>query len=139
MPAVGLKKLYIAQKAAAKQRGIPFLLTFAEWQQIWSASGRLGDRGCERGQYCMARFGDQGGYEVGNVEIILTANNTTQGNIGSKNSHAKVTPDIVREIRAAYVKGSRGSNSVGALAKRYGLAPTTIRDIVNYVNWKHVT
>jgi len=134
MPATGLRRLFIAQKAAAKQRGIPFLLSLAEWQQIWEASGYLNQRGAKRGQYCMARLGDAGPYAIGNVEVISNSDNN-----GQKNRRmAKTTAKHVQEIRAAYIKGSRGKYSVGALSKQYGLAPTTIRDIVNRVIWKHL-
>src|SRR6187399_904457 len=71
---------YHAHKQDAKRRGIPFLLTFAEWQDIWQSSGKWDQRGCRKGQYVMARPGDQGGYEVGNVKICPVRENMAERN-----------------------------------------------------------
>jgi len=70
-----LRYKFGCHKGDAKRRGIPFLLTFEDWLDIWTKSGRLEKRGHGRGRYVMARFGDRGGYEVGNVEIILFEEN----------------------------------------------------------------
>jgi hypothetical protein len=75
---LGLRVKFASQKADAKRRGIPFLLTFNEWLGIWKASGRLRQRGHGRGYYVMARYGDRGGYEVGNVRIILFEENARE-------------------------------------------------------------
>lgn len=69
---------YLAHKYNASIRNIDFLLTFEEWIQIWVESGHLHERGCKRGQYCMARFGDKGPYAVGNVKIILHKDNIAE-------------------------------------------------------------
>lgn len=74
-----LKKAYRMQKIHAADRGIPFLLTFIEWLTIWRESGHLHERGCHKGQYVMARFDDKGSYVMGNVKIILHANNIKEG------------------------------------------------------------
>ena len=70
-----LRQKFSAQKSDAKRRGIAFRLTFDEWLGIWQASGRLAQRGNRRGHYVMARYGDRGNYEVGNVRIILFEEN----------------------------------------------------------------
>ena len=62
---------YHNHRIRAKRRGIPFLLTYVEWMEIWMDSGKWHRKGHCRGQYCMARYGDKGGYEVGNVRICL--------------------------------------------------------------------
>jgi hypothetical protein len=81
-----MRDIYISryrnQKAAAKKRGIPFLLTFEEWRDIWDTSGKLEQRGRRRGQYVMARFNDQGAYEVGNVRICTAGDNVAEGLAG---------------------------------------------------------
>src|SRR3990167_6073746 len=69
------KRKYKSHRARAMWAGIPFLLTFEEWWEIWQASGHWEERGRRKGQYCMARFGDKGGYEVGNVRICTTEEN----------------------------------------------------------------
>jgi hypothetical protein len=73
---------YNVHKSDAKRRGIPFLLTFEEWMSIWIDSGKWEQRGSRSGQFCMARFGDQGAYEVGNVKIILRSANTSEARKG---------------------------------------------------------
>jgi hypothetical protein len=65
------RKKYSAHKGSAKQRGIPFLLTFEQWWQIWQESGHWE----ERGRYQMTRPKDEGPYAVGNVKIATGAQN----------------------------------------------------------------
>lgn len=67
---------YKCQKSNAATRGIGWELTFAEWWQLWQASGKFDQRGRGHG-YVMARFGDSGTYEIGNVEIITAAQNSS--------------------------------------------------------------
>jgi hypothetical protein len=70
-----LKQSWHFQKSRAAKRGIEFLLSFEEWLKVWEDSGRLGDRGKRKHQYCMSRNGDVGPYAVGNVSIITMAEN----------------------------------------------------------------
>ena len=63
------------QQVNARVRGIPFLMTFDQWWSIWERSGHWHKRGRKRGQYVMARYGDRGGYEVGNVRIVTVREN----------------------------------------------------------------
>jgi hypothetical protein len=71
---------YNAQKQDAKRRGIAFRLTFEEWNGLWLSSGKWGERGCRKGQYVMARFADQGAYELGNVKICPVRENMAERN-----------------------------------------------------------
>src|SRR6266852_9630222 len=64
------KQKYEQQRNTAKQRGIPFHFTFMEWWQFWKSSGHWQERGKRSGQYVVARKGDRGAYELGNVEIV---------------------------------------------------------------------
>ena len=73
-----LRKKWRTQRFNAKKRAVPFLLTFEEWLQIWEQSGRLSERGCHRGQYVMARYGDVGPYTTGNVRIVLSDINNSE-------------------------------------------------------------
>jgi hypothetical protein len=70
-----MKTKWWAHKGNARVRNIPFLITFEEWRDIWLESGKWDQRGYRRGQYCMARYGDKGAYEVGNVRICLVEEN----------------------------------------------------------------
>lgn len=94
-----LRQRYEEQRRTAKGRGIPFLLTYGEWLLVWQESGHLNERGRQRGQYVMARFGDAGPYSVGNVKIILHADN----------SREKVTSTETRERISASKRGMKPS------------------------------
>lgn len=63
------------KKNAINDRGIPFLLSFEEWWDIWQKSGHWHERGPRVGQYCMSRYNDIGPYAVGNVFIQLSTQN----------------------------------------------------------------
>jgi hypothetical protein len=75
---------FIRQRRTARSRGIGWNLTFAEWLAIWSTSGKLALRGRNKGQYVMARLRDAGPYAIGNVEIILGADNIRQARAHSR-------------------------------------------------------
>jgi len=82
-------------KWRANRQDIEFLLTYQEWISIWQDSGKLEQRGTRFGLdgYCMARFGDEGPYAVGNVKIITNRENLAErdhtkiarGMLGNKN------------------------------------------------------
>lgn len=75
------------QRNAAKGRGIEWRLSFEEWIFIWEQSGKLHLRGRNSGCYVMARNGDQGAYEVGNVEIISHEENSALPHFGRTPAH----------------------------------------------------
>lgn len=72
------QRAFTLQRYGANMRGIAFKLTFEEWWDIWVLSGHWPDRGCRKGQYVMARFGDVGPYAVGNVRIISVEENRSE-------------------------------------------------------------
>jgi hypothetical protein len=74
------KGKYAIHKKNAARRGVPFNLTFEQWWDIWERSGKWEKRGNRRGQYCMARNGDLGAYEIGNVRIERHETNTAERN-----------------------------------------------------------
>ena len=74
------RRRYWRQKRHAARRNIPFLLTFEQWSDLWRESGKWDQRGRFHGQYCMARYGDKGAYEIGNVRICLSEENRAEGN-----------------------------------------------------------
>ena len=59
----------------AKQRDIPWELTYIQWRTIWAASGHWHERGFRKGQYVMARYGDKGPYSKDNVRICTVKEN----------------------------------------------------------------
>lgn len=77
------RKWYMHRRDALR-RGIPFLLSFEQWMHIWQESGHWRERGKKKGQYVMARPGDKGAYEEGNVKIILQEDNTREACVGKK-------------------------------------------------------
>lgn len=64
------------QRTNARRRGIPFCLTFKQWWDIWAESGKWDQRGRGFG-YCMARYGDSGGYSVDNVYVCSCGENAS--------------------------------------------------------------
>jgi transposase len=74
-PASPFRK-YTEQRKNARIRKVGWDISFADWWRIWQTSGKWALRGRGKG-YCMGRFGDKGPYKVGNVEIILCAQNTS--------------------------------------------------------------
>lgn len=72
----GTVRRYEQHRNNARSRGIPFLLSFPAWLGIWRDSGKYQLMGRGKGRYCMARNGDAGAYEVGNVSIVPTVQNS---------------------------------------------------------------
>ena len=54
---------------------------------------------------------------------------------GERQNFAKLTPDLVREIRASY---AAGGVTTRALAARYGMAPSAIHGVISRRHWAHV-
>jgi hypothetical protein len=79
------EKKYRQQMQNATSRSILFRLTFEQWWAIWQESGHWEERG--RHGYVMARKGDVGVYEVGNVEIITVTQNA-RDHVRNANSDA---------------------------------------------------
>lgn len=65
---------FSGQKNNAKKRGIEFLFTLDEWIDWWGDDFAL--RGRNPSDLCMARIGDQGAYEIGNVVKATCYDNT---------------------------------------------------------------
>jgi hypothetical protein len=74
---------YYDQKAKAKERNIPFLLTFEEWDTWWLQHGV--DRNIKRtingNTLCMCRYNDSGSYELSNIYCDTIRSNTSTGNL----------------------------------------------------------
>lgn len=91
---------YSRHKANASRRGVPFSLTFEEWWGIWQKSGKWSRRGPRKGQYVMARFGDLGAYELGNVRIAKSESNTAERNrsvVDKLHTGLRITRSITSE------------------------------------------
>ena len=76
------RKAYTQQKSNAKRRGVEMRLSFTEWLEIWSQSGKWDERGRGSNKYCMCRLNDEGHYEIANVYISTNKRNLSEGNAG---------------------------------------------------------
>lgn len=66
---------YTQHKNNSMNRGIAWRINLYEWCAIWEKSGKWSQRGRNHGEYVMARLDDEGGYEIGNIEIVLNTEN----------------------------------------------------------------
>ena len=89
---------YKAQRARAKVRRLAFTLTFEQWLKIWVESGHFMNRGRGAGKYCMSRFGDLGGYEIGNVHIQPCVENSREAAPGAASKLAAEKASVRAEI-----------------------------------------
>lgn len=60
------------------------------------------------------------------------------GSQGEKCIHAKLTEEIVREIRKQFVRVNERKSNIREMAKRYGVTPGAIREVVLNLTWTHV-
>lgn len=74
----GVIRAFEMQRKSAQNRAIDWRLTFAQWYAIWQTSGKLHLRGRGMGRYCMSRLEDSGAYELGNVHIQLSSENSQE-------------------------------------------------------------
>lgn len=71
------KTRYNDQKGSAFKRGIPFNLTFEQWDNWFLSQGV--DRNIPQGKdgscWCMCRFNDTGAYDLNNIYLDTNSNN----------------------------------------------------------------
>jgi hypothetical protein len=79
LKALGVVRAFQHQRVSAGQRGIAFNFTLGDWWKVWADSGKWSLRGRGEGSYCMARNGDVGPYERGNVSIKTVQENSSEG------------------------------------------------------------
>lgn len=88
-----------SQRDSARNRGIKFRFCLFQWHCWWNselaAIGPDAKRGNRKGQYMMARIGDAGAYEHGNVYAALPQDN------------ARDIPDDVRAAMKEKVTATR--------------------------------
>lgn len=77
------KLRFSQQRCMAGKRGIEWKLTFDEWINWWMATGVYHLRGRGKGKYVMARYSDQGAYELGNIEAKLHGVNIREAHLGN--------------------------------------------------------
>lgn len=139
---VKLRGAYRRQSKDAASRGIDFLLSFQEWLRIWEESGHLDERGCRKGQYVMARYGDKGSYEVGNVRIITVEENIAErvfsaGSISKMRlarlgtNHSESTKSKIRKAMCGnkHLLGHKHSNETRAQMSESKLGNTNSKGV----------
>lgn len=86
------------------------------------------------------RDGDKQNNRASNLEYVTHAENMAHASReglmahGEKHYNAKLTEDLVREIRASHAAGT----SMGALARKHGVAVSAIHGVVHRRTWGHV-
>lgn len=86
--------------------------------------------------------GDKTNNCVSNLEWVSNRDNVNHAfanglmHTGAKEFGAKLTEEQVRCIRASYKPKTMGCGSK-AMAKKYGVSDTTIRNILKGVKWRH--
>lgn len=70
-------RAFCYQKRTAGHRGIEWKFTLWQWWTVWQESGKWEQRGRGHNKYVMARKGDVGPYEAGNVFICTLSENSS--------------------------------------------------------------
>lgn len=83
---------------------IEMRMSFNEWKDVWTSSGKYDLKGRGTGKYCMSRRYDVGHYEIGNVFIQLFVQNTIDAHKGRKDR-----PETRERKRLAKLGVHRGS------------------------------
>lgn len=118
-----LRRRYSMQKYGARLRGIEFLLSYEQWLAIWTESGHLDERGRGPAKYCMARYGDRGAYEVGNVKIITLIDNAAEtwanlsGEARAKHKAATTVSNRRPETRVPQLRSAKSEANIARLAE----------------------
>ena len=143
---VDVAKAFKGQRQRAGTRGIQFLFTREEWIRWWEV--HLGPdwmqkRGCRKGQYVMARDGDEGPYASWNVRCITVEQNHKENKrlFGTKRPgkapngiehwNSKLTESDVRQIFSA-------GGTYTSIAKSYNVSVQTISNIKHGRRWAHL-
>jgi NUMOD3 motif len=104
------REAYMRQRKLSRNRGIGFLFTFEDWVAWWEehlGQDWLNRRGVKGDQFVMARIGDKGDYQRGNVQCITASQNmsdswmnvvrNTGGPYFSGQKHKPETLTLMRE------------------------------------------
>lgn len=92
------KHKFLVQRWFANKRGISWKLSYDEWLDIWNKSGCLHLRGTGKGKYCMARYGDIGAYEIGNIYITLNEINNLDQSINNRTYFSRKSVTLIDNL-----------------------------------------
>lgn len=102
---VGAIRAYNEQRRNAEMRGVGWEMTIYEWWGVWEKSGKWSQRGRAKGQYVMARAGDEGPYKLGNVRIATTGENMREAADVRRERCKKDTSDDVEDLHTFIMSG----------------------------------
>lgn len=109
---------------------------------LWLESGRWDRRGPRKGQYVMARHGDKGAYEIGNVRICSQEENHRESDTEitkhfgeangafGKNYWATMKPDDCERRRASMSAKLAGRKKPSGMSERLRQTVTGRRRVV---------
>ena len=113
---------YTYQRRNARVREIEWNITFKQWWGVWQESGFYDRYGRGQGKYVMSRYGDSGAYELGNVNIILAVENSSDQErkksglpIGVSEKRGRFTANKMVNSKKYYI-GSYGTSEEAASA-----------------------
>ncbi|AAX63608.1 PHG31p119nc [Aeromonas phage 31] len=148
-----LQTAYSNQKRRALHRGIEWKFTFESWLSWWENTGRINDRGRNKGQYVMCRNNDTGPYSPDNVYCGTHSDNLrdtynagnkiafTAGFLGKSHSiesklkisinHANtLSPDEIHRRIRLYNSLPKGRGLITNFAKTIGVSHTQARRFI---------
>ena len=121
---------YSADKSHAKERGIPFRLSFEAWWALWAPHWP------SRSSMALVRHDRAGAYEPGNVSVMtLSAAGAKGAQTGSSNPSARLTEADIPRIWDMLRHGV-GKRHIGKL---FDVTASTIRKIARGETWTHVS
>lgn len=88
-------------RSRARQRSIEFRMSYEEWLKVWQDSGHFHERGRGGKNYVMARHGDKGAYEVGNVYICTGRQNAADASVNGCYANSRARREASAEELAA--------------------------------------
>lgn len=100
------------QRVSRDGSPIEMRMTFAQWWNVWLKSNHYEQRGTGSNEYCMARTGDLGHYEAGNVHII-----TNRENLAETSVHRKAW----NKGKSSWNKGLKGAAYLAHYQAREGV------------------
>lgn len=83
-----MKAAYAGLKSSAKERGIPFELTLAEFSEFAVRTKLLTGRGKSRDAWHVDRIRNGEGYKVGNIKVLTNSANASKENARRRTAKA---------------------------------------------------
>jgi hypothetical protein len=124
------RSAYASQKSHAKARGVQFKLTFDEWLQWWHDTGHYHERGRGKLNYVMARFGDKGAYELGNIYCCTVSENARTSNKLNPRTISKKTRDAATAANTGRTHSKSSRDKMSASQSKWTRKPAQFKKMV---------